>query len=215
MLHYQGLPFVPEAIRIELIYRHHHNPLAGHFGIKKTRELQAMKYYCLTLRHNVKAYMKGCDIYLASKAVRHKPYVDLQSLPIPTHRWKDLLIDFVTGLPISINWKGNSYDSILVIVDWLTKIVYYELVKITIDKPRLVKVILDVLIRYHDLPNSIMTNGGSLFTSKFWSLLCYFLGINWRLFYLPSANWRANLAAKKHHRGVPPSFCQLRAEWPG
>ena len=55
VLHHQGLFFVPEAIRIELISRHHNNPLAGHFGIKKTRELLARKYYWTPFRHDVKA----------------------------------------------------------------------------------------------------------------------------------------------------------------
>ncbi len=101
MLHYQGLPYVPKVIRSELISRHHDDPLAGHFGIEKTRELIARKYYWPTLRRDVEAYIKGCDVCLASKAVRHKPYEDLQSLPVSTHRWKDLSMDFVTGLPIS------------------------------------------------------------------------------------------------------------------
>ena len=43
VLHHQGLPFVPEAIRTELISRHHDDPLAGHFGIEKTCELLARK----------------------------------------------------------------------------------------------------------------------------------------------------------------------------
>ena len=45
VLHHQGLPFVPEIIRTELISRHHDDPLAGHFGIDKTRELIGRKYY--------------------------------------------------------------------------------------------------------------------------------------------------------------------------
>ena len=118
---------------------------------------------------------------MASKAVRHKPYGDLQALPVPTHRWKDLSIDFVTGLPVSTDWKGESYDSILVIVDRLTKMVHYEPVKVTIDAPGLAEVILDVVVRHHGLPDSIVSDRGSLFTSKFWSSLCYFLGIKRRL----------------------------------
>ena len=85
MLHYQGLPFMLEAIWMERISRHHDDPLAGHVGIEKTCELPARKYYWPTLRHNVEAYVKGCDACLASKAVRHKPYRDLQSLLVPTH----------------------------------------------------------------------------------------------------------------------------------
>ena len=55
VLHNQGLLSVPEAIRMEFISRHHEEWLAGHFGIKKTREFLARKYYWPTLRHNVKA----------------------------------------------------------------------------------------------------------------------------------------------------------------
>ena len=70
---------------MKLISRYHDDPLAGPFGIKKTRELLTRKYHWPTLRHNVEAYIKSCDVCLASKAVRHKPYGDLQSLPVPTH----------------------------------------------------------------------------------------------------------------------------------
>ena len=90
-------------------------------------------------------------------------------------------MDFVMGLPISTNWKGKSYDSILVIIDRLTKIMHYEPVKITIDGPGLAEVIIDIVIRHHGLPNSIITNRGFLFTSKLWSSLYYFLGIKRKL----------------------------------
>ena len=177
MLHRECLLYVPEIIRTELISRHHDDPLAGHFGIDKTRELIAQKYYWPTLRHDVEAYVTGCDVCLASKAVRHKPYGDLQSPTIPTHRWKDLSMDFVMGLPVSTNWKGDTYDSILVIIDRLMKMIHYEPVKVTIDSPGLAEVILDVVVQHHGLPNSIVSDRGSVFTSKFWSSLCYFLGI--------------------------------------
>ena len=101
VLLYRGLPYVPEIIRSKIISRHHNDPLAGHFGIDKTRELVGWKYYWPSLRKNVESYVRRCNICLASKAVCYKPYEDLQSLPIPTHRWKNLSIDFVTGLPLS------------------------------------------------------------------------------------------------------------------
>ena len=126
--------------------------------------------------------MRGCNICLASKTVWHKPYGDLQSLSIPTHRWKDLSIDFITGLPISTDWKGDNYDSILVIVNRLTKMVHYKPVKVTINALGLAKAIINVVIRHHGLPDSIVTDRELLFTSKFWSLLCYFLGIKQKLF---------------------------------
>ncbi len=88
---------------------------------------------------------------------------------------------FVTGLPISADWKGDSYDSILVIVNRLTKMVHYEPVKVTIDALGLAEVIIDVVVRHHGVSESIVTDRGSLFISKFWSSLCYFLGIKRKL----------------------------------
>ena len=181
VLHYQGLFYVPEIIQTELISRHHHVLLAGHFGIEKTQELIAWNYYWPTLCRDVKDYVKRCNIYLVSKTIRHKPYGDLQSLPVPIYHWKNLSIDFITGLPISTNWKRNSYVSILVIINWLTKMVYYKPVKVTIDAPGLAAIIINVVVRHHGLSDSIVTNRGSLFTSKFWSFLCYFLGIKQKL----------------------------------
>ena len=81
------------------------------------------------------------------------------------------------SLPILIDWKRDNYDSIFVIVNWLTKMIYYKLVKVIINVPSLIKIIINIIIRYHGLLNSIVINQRLLFTSKFWSLLCYFLGI--------------------------------------
>ena len=132
------------------------------------------------LRRDVEDYARGCDVCLALKAVRHEPYGDLQSLPIPTHHWKDLLIDFVPDLPILTDWKRDSYDSIFVIVDRLTKMLYYEPIMVIIDAPGLAEIIIDVVVRHHGLLDSIVTNRGSFFILKFRSSLCYFLGIKRR-----------------------------------
>ncbi len=158
MLHFQGLLYVPKVIRSELISRYHNDPLPGHLGIEMTCELIARKYYWPTLQRDVEAYVKGYDICFASKAVCHKPYRDLQLLPVPTHLWKDLSMDFVTSLLILANWKGYSYDLILVIVDRLTKMVYYKPLKVMIDAPGLAEVIIDVVVRHHGVPESIITD---------------------------------------------------------
>ena len=158
MLHYKDLPYVLKVIRSELISRHHNNLLADQFGIKKTRELIARKYYWPTLCRDVEAYVKGCNICLASKVVCHKPYGDLQSLPILTHWWKDLSIDFIIDFTVSVNWKGDSYDSILIMVDQLIKMVNNILVKVTINASSLAKVIIDVVVHHHGVLESIVTD---------------------------------------------------------
>ena len=59
--------------------------------------------------------------------------------------------------------------------------VHYEPVIVTIDTPALAEVIINVVVRYHGLPDLIVTDRGLLFNSKFWLLLYYFLDIKRRL----------------------------------
>ena len=182
VLQYGGFSYILEIIWLELINWHHDNPLAGHFGIDKTQKVIARKYYWPTLRQDVEAYVKGCNVCLAFKTVWYKPYRNLQTLPVPTHKWKNLSMDIVTKLPVSTDWKDKNYDLILVIVDRLIKRVNYKSVKITIDALDLTEVIIDIVVRHHGLLDSIITYWGSLFTLKFWFLLGYFLRIKKRFF---------------------------------
>ena len=59
--------------------------------------------------------------------------------------------------------------------------VYYEPVKVIIDALGLAEVILEVVVRHHGLPDSIVSDRDLLFISKFWSLLYYFLGVKQKL----------------------------------
>lgn len=117
----ESLPYIPEVIKSELISTHHDDPLLEHFGINRNWKLIVQKYYWSTLIANEELYMKECNVCLVLKVVRHKLYNNLQLLAIPTHRWKDVLIDFVKRLSIPINWKTEPYNSTLVIFNFLTK----------------------------------------------------------------------------------------------
>lgn len=67
-------------------------------------------------------------------------------------------MDLVIGLPISTNWKDGTYDLILIILNKLTKIFYYKLLKVIIDIPDLVKVIINKIVRHHSLLDSIISD---------------------------------------------------------
>ena len=47
--------------------------------------------------------------------------------------------------------------------------------------PGLAEVIIDVVVLHHGFSDSIISDRGAIFTSKFWFSLCYFLGIKRRL----------------------------------
>ncbi len=50
-----------------------------------------------------------------------------------------------------------------------------------INVPDLAKVIIDVVVQYHGVPESIVTDQSLLFILRFWSSLCYFLGVKKKL----------------------------------
>lgn len=49
-------------------------------------------------------------------------------------------------LLILTNWKGKNYNFILVINHWWTKMIYYILIKITINALKLAKNIFNIII---------------------------------------------------------------------
>ena len=85
------------------------------------------------------------------------------------------------GLSVLTDKKGKSYDLILIIVDRFIKMVHYKSVKIMINVPGFAEVIINVIIWHYGLPDSIIIDRDSSFTSKFWSLLYYFLKIKKKL----------------------------------
>lgn len=79
---------------------------------------------------------------------------------------KVLSIDFVITILVSTNFEEKIYDLILMIVDYLKKIVYYKHIKSIIDPLGLTANILDKLIRQHGLSNLIVIDQHSIFTSN-------------------------------------------------
>lgn len=166
-----------KTIWIELISRHYNDFLVDKFGIIKPWKLIAQKYYWPMLQVDVEAYVKGSDICLISKIFCSKHYGNLWLLQILIHQYKNLSMNFVISLPILTNWKNKTYNSIFIIVNRPIKMIYYKAVKIIIDASSLMKVIINVVMRHYSFLDFIISNCGSVFTSNFWSLLCYFLVI--------------------------------------
>ena len=73
--------------------------------------------------------------------------------------------------------KSDSNDSILVMINRLTKMVHYKPVKVIVNILSFAKVIIDAIIMYHNLLNLVVPSQNLLFNSKFLLLLCYFLDI--------------------------------------
>lgn len=67
-------------------------------------------------------------------------------------------LDFLLILLILINWKNDSNDSILSVLDYFKNIVYYKPVNFIIDIAGLVKMIINMIISYHNSLKLIINN---------------------------------------------------------
>lgn len=182
LLRYRGAVYVPNdsALRDELLKVNHDDPLAGHFGAGKTLELMRRKYFWQNMKKDIRDYVRTCPVCQRTKAKRHLPFGELASFPIPAKPWDEITLDFITGLPPS-KFRGRVYDSILVIVDRYTKLARYILTTKEITAPELAELFVIHVFKDFGLPKGMTSDRGSVFTSKFWASLCFYLTIRRRL----------------------------------
>src|SRR5271169_3060821 len=178
LLLHDNLIYVPhdDVVCIALMEEHHDAPLAGHFGVDKTLELVSRNYWFPQMRAYIKSYVETCDPCSRGKAPRHLKHGELAPLPVPSAPWKGITCDFVTDLPVS-----NGYDSLLVFVDRLTKMCHLVPCLKTTTAPEFAKMFLDNIIRLHGIPDSLVSDRGSIFTSRFWKSLSKLMGLKQRL----------------------------------
>ena len=83
---------------------------------------------------------------------------------------------------INRNWNEIEYNSILMIINRLTKMIYYILIIKIINVENLTKVSIKKIIQLHDFSFFIIINRKLLFILSFWSTLCYTMKIKKKLF---------------------------------
>jgi hypothetical protein len=79
------------------------------------------------------------------KASHLKTVGILQPLPIPSWKWEDINMDFIVGLPNT----SQRHDSILVIIDRLTKTAHFLPMHTTYNAKKYAKIYLDQIVRPH------------------------------------------------------------------
>ena len=104
---------------------------------------------------------------MISKSSTEKPCSLLKMMPILSHPWQYIGIDFVGPLPESSNRNGL-YDMICVIIDILTAMVHLVPTRQNYKAVDIAKVIFNCVYKLYGLPERIISDQDSLFTSHFW-----------------------------------------------
>jgi hypothetical protein len=97
---------------------------------------------------------------------KHQPYSQLQSLPVLLGLSKSLSMDFITDLLLN-RLQKEVYNSILVIINYFTKLGTYILCKKSINTKELADIVTEKVFNIYSYLDSIITNQESLFTNGF------------------------------------------------
>jgi len=114
--------YVPKdnILRAEIIRLHHDTPVGGYGGQWKMVELVTQNFWWPGVSKKIKQYVEGCNFCQRNKNHTEQLAGKLMPNSIPEKPWIHILADFITKLPIV-----QGYDSILVVIDRLTKMVHF------------------------------------------------------------------------------------------
>jgi hypothetical protein len=152
----------------------HYDPLAGHFGARKTTEKVSRRYGWKGMRKDIADYCNGCLRCKRAVSAKHKPYGLLAPLPPPIRAWQEVTFDFITELPES-RVSGVTYDAIMVVVCRLTKMSHYIPARADWNGTELAQAWIREVIRLHGVPERIILDRGPLMNATHWETFNYYL----------------------------------------
>ena len=120
------------------------------------------------------------------KVEHQNPTGLMQPFPVPEWKWEVISMDFIIGLPMT--WR--QHDSIMVVVDKLTKAAHFIPVKSTYETGDIAKIFMKEIFKLHGLPKAIVSDRDVKFTSNFWKGLFVDLGtkLNFSTAYHPQTD---------------------------
>ncbi|CAA7035261.1 unnamed protein product [Microthlaspi erraticum] len=143
----------------------------GHFGVAKTLQVMRDHFHWPHMIRDVERICSRCATCKQSKS-KVQPHGLYTPLPIPSHPWTDISMDFVLGLPRTRTGK----DSIFVIVDRFSKMAHFVACHKTDDASHVAALFFKEIVRLHGMPRTIVSDRDTKFLSYFWKTLWSKLG---------------------------------------
>ena len=151
---------LPKALRRDVLYAFHDDPLGGHLGIQKTLDKIRERFYFPRMSDYIKAYVKSCQDCQTRKVPTITPAGLLQPIKVggPFDR---VGIDILGPFPRSK--QGN--NNIIVATDYLSRYAITRAVP-DITAETVAQFFIDEIVCEHGAPRVILSDRGRQFIAK-------------------------------------------------
>nr|GEU37443.1 hypothetical protein [Tanacetum cinerariifolium] len=129
-------------------------------------------YWWPGMKRGIDEYVSKCLTCSKIKAEHQKPLGLLQQPEILKWKLEKIAVDLVIRLPRS----SSGYDTILVIVDRLTKSAHFLPIREDFKIEKLTRIYINEIVERHRVPVSIISDHDGRFSSHFWRALQKALG---------------------------------------
>lgn len=116
------------------------------------------------MKKDIIAYVARCLNCQQVKYEHQRPGGLFQKIEILEWKWERITMDFVVGLPRT----QRKFDAVWVIVNRLTKLAHFIPMAVSYSSERLAKIYIWEIVCLHGVPESIISDRDTQFTSHFW-----------------------------------------------
>ncbi|KAJ1598737.1 hypothetical protein NDA14_007955 [Ustilago hordei] len=166
-----------EHLRFMVMTQCHDGITAGHVGRDATIKAAQRHYWWPNMTAWIADYVASCPVCARYKAPCHRPYGLLQPLATPDRPWGTISLDFIEGLPPLKKYDSKTYDSILVIVDRLTKFAILAPTHKTVMAKQTAVLLYGHMVRLFGYPNHMVSDRGRQFISGAWKAFAEQMGV--------------------------------------
>ncbi|KAI4899205.1 hypothetical protein NFI96_030736 [Prochilodus magdalenae] len=167
------LLFVPVAFRDRLITWAPTSLTSGLPGETRTYRLLSGKCWWDSMTADIHCFVSSCTVCSVCKTPRSLPAGKLMPLSVPSRPWSHIAVDFVTDLP-----NSQGHTTILTVVDCFSRGERFIPFTSLPTAFQTAKAVFHHVFRLFGIPEAIVSDQGTQFTSQVWSAFMERLGIS-------------------------------------
>lgn len=124
-----------------------------HPGYMKMYRNLVDHFWWPSLKKDIKQFVRECQTCQQVKVEHQRPLGEFQILAIPKTKWGNIIMDFLTSLPLT----KSRHDTIWVVVDRLTKSAHFIPVNLKDSLDKLAYAYIREIVSLYGVPTSIIS----------------------------------------------------------